>query len=237
MMKNIIKVPAVTALLLLFMFSFSVADNQAVPVTNNSSIQSQIDTINAQIKAINDELTGLYAQRDVLKDQISSLRTQKHIASLNKREQDLNIKLLDAQKSNNAAKIADLNGKISQLTQELTLQQDIILLYTQLSDDHKNLQKDKAKDIESQIKAKRDAIKALYPPKPVSTVTAQNTPVPAATVGPVPTPKPEDPDIQALLDQIKPIDDQINQDKQKIDGLKKQRDALKLQLKAGGVKK
>src|ERR1017187_1465547 len=100
MIKNIVKIPSVTVLLLLFMFSFLIADNQAVTATNSSSIQSQIDAIDTQIKAINDELTGLYAQRDVLKDQISSLRTQKHIASLNKREQDLNAKLLDAQKSN-----------------------------------------------------------------------------------------------------------------------------------------
>jgi chromosome segregation ATPase len=221
---------------IMFMFIFLavplvvMADTPAA----GSPIQAQIDQINAQIKSVLDDLAQLYSQRSVLQDQVSTLRAQKHINGLNQRSQDLNAKLANEQKKNNTAKITELNNKLSLLAKEISIEQEILGLYAQLSDAHKNAQKDKAKDLEAQIKSKKAEINALYPPKPpLTTPVAQaagNTGNAAA-----PAPKTEDPGIQAVLDQIKIIDDKISQDKQKLADLKKQKDALKLQLKGTGM--
>lgn len=207
--------------------SASMADTQNAQASDKASVKAQLEGINAQIKAVIEELAGLYAQKDSLRDQIASLHTQKHLDGLNKHSLDLNAKLAEAQKKNDSVKTAEVTAKISLITKEISIQQAILALYTQLLDARKNMQKDKVKDIEAQIKANRDDMKALYPPKPATVTPPNNT----TAAGPIPTPKPEDPDIQALLDQVKTIDAQIAQDKQKLADLKKQKEALKLQLK------
>jgi chromosome segregation ATPase len=230
MQKKLMICFAAPVMLLVFLFSNINADTQQ-PVSQTalagtgSSIRSQIDAINQQIKSLEDELKGLYSQKEQLKDQLSVLRVQKHITGLNKRSGDLNAKLSDVQKKNSSEKTAEISGKISLVTKELAIQQEILALYNRLADAHKAGQKDAAATIDASIRSKREEIKALYPPKPAQAAT------PAPSANPVNTPKPEDADIQALVDQIKAIDAQIAVDKAKVGDLKAQKETLKAQLK------
>jgi len=220
------------ALALFSMLAVCAGASNAQPAagTDKAAIQAQITGIDVQLKSIREELAGLNTQKEAIKDQISTLSAQKHIAGLNIRSQGLNTKIQDAQKANNTARAAELTEKLSLLTKEISIEQEILSLLTRLSDARKDMQKDKIQDLEAQIKSQKDSLKALYPPKPgqiAAVPPSGNAPAFAST----PVAKTEDPDIQALLDKIKDIDTQIGLDKQKMADLKKQRDALKLQLK------
>jgi len=220
-----VKTHAVFAVILFFTLCSAfvlMADSQAAPV--NVSVQAQVDNLNSRIKSVNDELNSLYSQEYVLKDQISILKIQKRMGLLDMKNREMALKLADAQRRNDQIKISDLNQKINLAAQVIPIYQDILPLYGRLEDAHKNAEFDLAKVIEEQIKAKKEEIKALQPEKP-SEMQAK-APADSSGADAKPTPRPEASDVQALLDQISPIEDQIGRDRFTLDGLKKQIDVL-----------
>lgn len=220
-----------TALLLACTLSPALHADTAAPAAavDKAAIKAQLQGIEAQIKAIRDEIKQFNGQKASLWDQVSTLRNQKHLADLQKRLDDLTAKLAAAQAKSNTAKVAEITGRQGVLQQELAKQQDISALLVKLQAAHAALDTATAKALDEQIKADREAVKALYPPKPASL-----TPVATAAVTPgiAPTPKPEDPAIQSLMDQIHALEGRIKDDQAKIEALKQQADALKAQLKA-----
>ena len=207
------------------------AAQAAQPSVDKAALLQQLKDVETQIEAVKADLKKLRFQKDTLHDQIEALRTQKHLDTLAKRQQDLNGKLAAEQAKNGRAKATEINTintRISQVSAEIPLQNEILGLLGKLKDADAAQDSATAKSLRGQIKAKREAIKALYPPKPAVTPAAVNN----QAVKPAVTPRPEDADIQALLDQIKPIEDQIKADEEKLQALKAQKDRIKAQLKA-----
>lgn len=196
--------------------------------TDRQALKAQIQDIEAQIKAVHAEIQQLNEQKASLWDQVGSLRSKKHLADLQSRLDQLGLKITEAQAKSNTAKVTELSGRQALLQKELSLQQDMAALQVKLQAAHVAADTPTAKTLADQIKADHESVKSLYPAKPATASPVSVT----AAVKPAGPAKQEDPEIQSLLDRIHVLEDQIKQDKAKIEGLKQQVGSLKVQMKA-----
>jgi DNA repair exonuclease SbcCD ATPase subunit len=231
-----------------FLAGSSPAAETAVPAPERSVLQAELKTVTDEIQSLRSEIDRMNLAKSGLWEQVTGLHLQKHIANLNTYLQKVTAKLQAARQSNDAAKIAQLTGQQATLQSELSWQQDILHLQTRLRAARAGGQNDAVKDLQAQMKAKHEAIRALHPvpapggaarPLPAITPPAGvSLPAPGVRPSPVTTPrampfplmKPEDPAIQALIDQIKPLDEQIKQDLAKIEELKVRQAGLQEKL-------
>ncbi len=195
------------------------------------ALQTSLKSIEDQIRTLREEIDQLHTKKESFRDQIASIHTQKRIDDINSRLQDLSLKISAEQKKNNISKLVELTNRQSVIQKELPIQQDLLNLYLQLQIADSNMQNEYVKSLNEQIKAKHNEIKALFQHRPALAISTNST---SSAAKPAFIPKPEDSTIQTILDQLKVLDDKINQGLLKMDSLQNKRSVLKNQLKAMG---
>lgn len=200
---------ASAALLLCFGAPVLHADDAAAAPASDSR-----QALKAEAKPVRDDLHQLRAQKADLREQLMSINSARWASSLQARLDKLNAKLQAAQAAQKAEQVTAIQQRIAVLQKEQGIQKNVADLEGKLKTAQASGDTATAKALMGQIKEQREAAKAARAEMPQGK-HGGNAKAPAAA----------DPQVQALKDQIKAVDGKIDADKDKLKGLRAERQA------------
>jgi chromosome segregation ATPase len=188
------------------------------------SAKSAIEKVNLQIKTLNSDLYKKEQYSSDLRSQIFVLHTQKRLPALEKQIQEMSDKIALTGTNNATPLVAEWQARKDTLQKELSLEQDGLNLFSAILEAKNSTANAQMPELMTKFKENRQTLRDLQASQietPAATVSTMNMP---ATNNPLS--KTEDPEIRALLDQMKPLLNTITSERLQLSDLKKQRKAL-----------